>query len=504
MNLTTLFTDIANSIRKKKETTSLINALDFAREIESIETGMPINGGVEVTALAKKDIHKGDLLALTDAIGGFEAVETIAFPTTAKQLFGSMALSGEVIKLDEEGKVIICKSVNTTTISSSTAYYFYVFVLVDGVYQQMKYTGVYTYLGGEGAFAASTTYDKETNNLIWTTSNSVYVMHMDFEALNITLLYKPTDTTIQTGYTGTLKARGCHFADKNNFIIRAYSTYDYAYMYKYNPNTNTLTFIGDVSTLIGKGSSSYSTRIFDTTIKGNTAYMCIYSKYGTGTSYRYGYVLVVKFIYDESSGQYVYQNKVEVTGSCITTSGYDTKIHMNYDATLVMYQHYNTNQLQAYTVDPVTMTKAEMPLTFSDGLDTTKLNGFAMVRGTNFLYVLSTDTTNYSNAELLRLYEYDPSAAVYNFVCCPAISFTPATAANVLPQYRNLIDGAYTPIQKNDGTYSMYRVGHVAAEYDKTAEPCKNELVSNASSYGIATEDIANGNIGQLVMILKN
>lgn len=470
--------------------------------VDNIVAVNDIGGAEEVVALAVTDIPKGTACLLIDAAGGFEAVETIAFPETAKQGTSTVSLTGDVIKLDREGKVIIRQSTTTTTISGLATYQYYAFYLKNGVYQQLKYNGNYAYVGGTSQFtyAPPYVYDTVTNNLFWTTTNAVWVLHLDFENLNIVPLYTQTSGTVQTGALGSIKGYGCRFAYNNNFIIRGYSTYEYSYMYKYNPDTNTLTFIGDLSELIGVGSSSYSTLVVDTTVIGDYLYMLVWSKYGTTNKYASAYL--VKFLFNTSSGEYVYQSKVSITYDA-PTSGVFTKLHMNLEANLVMFQHYNTSQLHAFTVNPTLMTKAERTLSFSDGLDKTKLNGFAMVRSTNYLYVRSTDTTSYSEAELVRLYEYNSETGVYNFICCPAVSFSPATASNVLPSHYNLDDGAYTPFQKSDDTYAMYKVGKVSLEYDVTAEPCDNTLVENISKYGITTEDISFGQTGKAVVIFK-
>lgn len=476
-----------------------IGAPNFVSLVEGINDIVSVNdivGNEEKVAVATENITKGEMCSLINPpAGSFEAMETRSFPTTAKNGGVIVALTGEPIKLDNEGKLIVLQSAESTT----TGYY-YPFCWVDGEYVQMTYKGEYQKLGDYTSNGASTCYDVVTNNLFWTVSARVDALHIDFETLNISFLVAGPNVT---GLSSTDIARGCQMAYNNHFIVRVEtSAYDSLKMYRYDPTANTITLIAN---MLNGGIVSYGNPYYATVRSfvgyEDSLYVFIFTK--SSSSSKTSRIALLKFTMNNDTGSYVFLNQFWKDKCSPGVKGlWDYKAQMNIDASLILFIDYTDNLLHGFKIDKTLMTGTEMTFTFNDGLDTATIDALALVRNTNFVYVRTADTT-YAEAERVRLYEYNINTGVCTFVSCPTQSFAPSVLANEMPRQNNLIDSKYTIYQKADSTYAMYKVGYATREYDVIATPCNNTLVDGVDGYGIAKEDIAMGSMGSAIVILK-
>ena len=494
-NLTELFTSVADAIREKKGTTDKIVASKFPSEIATIETGSQINGTEDVTVKAYGNVIKNNICSLSPARGGLETVKTSLLPTSF--LFGNsstaLTVNGtkRIISLDNGNLILMPYG------SSLVPFY-----LVNGVYTQMKTNGTYATLRGYGSSGHDTessgypyAYDADTNTLFLSyfyVSKNYYTYRLfstvDTENLNISA----------TTYLSTSGRYGQPIYAKNSHVIlHSGSSSELAtstYISKLNKTSNTYT-----DTKITKYSGGTFDHVCDLNGDlGNGQIICVCQTNANGSTELY----LANLVYNGSTYSVVgysslTPNAKTSSNNYLTGFGGDTYAQINASGDRLYYLD-TSNTLHQVNVNTSTMELEEVALSFDDGLDITTIEAFTLVKGDNLIYVKSTDG-------IVRLYKHDNGSNTLTFVGRPDEIFNTPTASGELPVQPHFISGKNTIIKAVTNLMSLYNVGFAKLDYDYTCSECNNKLSNdtNVTAYGLATEDISDGEIGEAKLILK-
>ena len=490
-------------VQVTEDNTSFPTFDQLTTAIEGISTINNLEGTEEVVVYANENIKKGNICNLVKATGAFQANQTAKIPTTF--IDGSTSRN-----LTLTADRIVCLD-NGNLLLIPYSQYLIPFYLVDGEYKQLKVQDSYDYIQGGSPLHSSlyTTeegfpyaYDRTTKTLFvanYVPSNYNYSYRcacvIDTDNLNIGSLKK---VTVYSRFgTPVYANNGSVVVNKDDVAtglawISVLSTYD-------------------------SSANTYKDDVFTKSISGTTYnHVCdMKEDYGTGNI-----IGVCQCDYDGSTQIYL-AKAVSLSGAPYTMSGFselipnvktsdnrsylgfggNTYAQISASGSRLLYIDAS-NKLHQMNVDTSTLTFEEAPLIFDDGLDITKIDSFVLVKGDGFLYVKSTDTDKYANNELVRLYYYNVNTSNYQFIGCPAQMFNTPALSGALPVQPYFSVGRRTIIKRADtGLLTMYEAGLSTLDYEYNATP-SNAVVSTASGYAIAEQDITAGDIGNLTKII--
>lgn len=474
---------------------------NIIKGINSIETGLKVNGTEDAVILAADDLIKGDVCSLTEA-------PTLGYEANRVTNLNATQTSIAPIVMDN-GNFILCAKY------SSYRMYFYPYYLVDGVYKPLTVDGVSTYIDSASGSSAEPdrSYDAEKKMFyVVDGTTAVKAYKIDVENLNMTL---------EKTYTGSFYLGGiATYCYKNNIFIQRQagsSSSDYGtYIYYLNDADNTFKYVDalitgtDWDSIVNLASANTTHWACNFTIDlYGDLFVCLACKYGSNTNRFY----IRKYTVDESTGYLVGSgNYVKITDARSNYYSYTTFfttnppfIYVAKSGSLALYVNNSTTLKGLWITE--TLGSSAATLEFSDGLNVAKVSRIYFSAADEYLFVLSTDT-NYTTAQQTRLYKLIPSpdAIRFEFIGCPTEMFNPTVATGLMPIGNSYDFASQTIMKANDiGWYALYSVKKLTSNYDYIATNCKNIISSDddVSAYGVAKDNILEGAIGEASVFLK-
>ena len=478
--------------------------------------GIKINNSTESTVLANGDISKGDLCSLSKIISEGSFVEDILLPTKLVDYNGStITVPTSVVPpvVLNDGEIIFISG-------SATPSYMYPFIKTENGYEQMTINGNYDCITGSVISAdvnkpyhagTAIIYDPTVDIIYSTlqvkaTSTQCPVLLIDRANKNLTsvasyrwsTIYEPKVVMGVKGHS-FINSRG---SSSNGYPFRVvYQTYD--------PSTNAHTYAGSYATALSSfvGISTLDKHTFAAVdsiqISSTECLVCI--KYYSPA---------------DGTGSY-YIIKCTATDTTLTPTKYATVLANNGLKTAITYTNYtelytppititnsgkvyaldSSNTLHEYSIDFSTLALTEKTLTFSDGLDKTKIVSFKSVKTDGYLFINSSDE-NYTEDEQKRLYQYNTATGSYEFICCPSLASSPSVSAELPRIAPDKFDSINLTTFAKQGTgFGLYKILSTGSEYEAIRN--MNNTIDDSDAYGVAKEDIASGETGTATIIIK-
>ena len=498
---------------------SFMNLVDG---INSIQSGLNINGAEDTTVYATNNISKGDVCSLVTASGDYigDAVRTA--PTKITSGSSSVSLSStHKPQVYQKGKYMIC---------FGTDAYAYPFYWNGREYVQLKIGGAYTYIPNS-SYQTASQYDMWVLNnyfdddklyalmpISWY-GQTMYIYGIDTNTLNLTLKHTIEVPDIRDYIENYMDI----YVHNNNIWVTGFyysytetswTRYGVTIQLFYNEEAGTLTAVQNTIGDIASTAFSYRqlNAVFDMTYDINDyVYLYIYS-----ASTSKGYIRKMML---DSTGIYRFTGQAitlsDIRAETLTLQRTTSKPYWSFTSTIRTpslnmsfgcnsYMYITTGGvLKQFVVDTSAMTSTEVTPTFSDGLDITKVSNIVLAKGSNILIVQSSDTNLAAN-DRVRIYIYVIGTGVYDLMGTSTGFLNPAVPSATLPYTRpaDYISADETPFLSSTGALYIYKIGNESYEYAYYAENCNNFL-KNANGYAIASEDIAVGEIGTMKKILS-
>jgi hypothetical protein len=479
--------------------------------VEGMQVISDVTGVEDVAIFANEDLPKGTVCSLAEARGSFQAILAEPnLPTSAKVNDTTTTPLDALGKDEAYANPLVMARGKIVMVPSYQYGNYYAFYLKNNKYVQLKVDGSYSGsrfdVRGSEPCRECYAFDVVTNRLYITNMRTLYIYRLDEENLNLVSEHSVPFSGSNYNYVGQTI-----YAHNGNLIYNKYtnlSTYSWTILCKYNPETPSLTETSSIRA--GFSTASYvSNIVIDlTTDIGDGKIYCVVCEHNTQS--KTSKIAVQKLVYDESSGMYTcgkYTSTINIkflSGQQSRTYGYGYKANAQISLSgSLLYTLDVNNKLHMYSINTDTMALTEVPVVFADNLDYSKIEAFALVKGANYLYVLSTDT-DLAEDERLRLYKYDVNSSSWVFVACPVKdTFEPRLYNNTLPAIATLISGKNTLAKSADGYYRLYDVGETSLAFDYYASNAHNKLVLGATDYGITNRDIKKGEVDNVAHILS-
>ena len=488
--------------------------------ISGIQAVTDVSGVEETTVYATNKISKGDVCSLVKASGDYIGDVIRVAPTKIKKGSSNISLSStHKPQTYQRGTYMIC---------FGTDAYAYPFYWNGTEYVQLKVDGAYAGIP-DTDYSTGSDYDMWLLNNYFD-DNKLYAMQkfnynsqkiriydIDTNSLNLTLKHTIEVPDIRDYIEEYMNI----YVHNNNIWVTGFfyyspsttwTRYGVTIQLFYDEEAGTLTAIQNT---LGDAVSSFSyselNAVFDMTYDGKDAvYLYIYSENTTS-----GYIR--KMTLDNSgiyrfTGQLITLSdvkaetlKLKKTSSSpywsFTSTIRTPALNMSFGCNNILYVT-KSGVLKKCIVDTNTMTLTEVELTFSDGLDVTKISNIALAKGSGVLIVQSNDTS-LTTADRVRIYIYTLGTGIYNLMGTSTGFLNPAVASLSLPYTRpaDYVSADETPYLSSAGSLNIYKIGEASLEYAYYAENCNN-ILTNANGYAIAKEDISFGSQGTALKIL--
>lgn len=492
-----------------------------------------ISGAEEAKICASEDINKGSLCNLAQVISDGAFASTIDLPTTLN------LYQGGTYSVDNNGIPAILNDgefIFVTFNASNQQPMFYPFIRTEYGYEQMKAKindttieyfciQVGSAKGGYKEYqgAINIVYDKNTDKIfsdgkivsLGTSSSADCVRYWDIDRENKYLVpHTILNSAGSAAWTNSYSYSSILTAVNNGlcFVYGPTSTSSSSYA---TSRLRTIFGLPDFSTgnvvtygyLDNKGgfNSNYYSNVALDVVNTDTHTSYVLSKQ-CGDAKDYNAYRVTKLNVADNTvtvlGTTTFLTK-NTYGSNITLTNCNEflvpRICMTNNGTIFAIDGSTT--LHRYVLNFANMSLTETDLVFSDGLDKTKIDFCRAAKEEDYLMIVSTDEA-YSEEEKHRLYKYDSNNGTYVFVCCPPLSSTPEVQA-LVPRNRTC---NYNSINNScfigtDGLMRFY--DFQTGDFDYYATNNTINKIGDSNAYGVATENIPSGEIGNAIVILK-
>lgn len=478
--------------------------------VGSIFSIRDINGAIETKIFANSAISKGDVLALEKPeVSGYVATRKYVIPATAMLETTSKSLYNSATpKVLANGEMVVAFVTDGSIMLAAVFFY-----KVNDNYVQLTLDGSYANtfrLRYKGSGSSSSNFYTVQKNSFFFDSAKKLLFACDADKLSVFKLDLDNLNLIQqASLTWNRSATGNIWVHNNNVFVNCYAgTGSYTYQYFYDETTQTITSVGEVV-------RSMSTAPVTTSARGafDYTYDAFDNIYVYVTGFKSTWFAAIRKLSLDANGIYQPSGKdcfltnvmkdwfYNGSSTSATSTENDPFLNMNFACTSAVYID-TTNKFHYIAIDTDTMTATEIDVPFSDGLDVTQIANLKLVKGKQFLYVKSNDTTNYTDDERVRLYHYNIDEG-YEFVGCPANFFNPPVKALAIPPIvPDSLMSDLVPYMLPTSDVAIYEVKVNEVEYEYTGQPCNN-MLAGAAAYAVATQAIAANEIGKGLLILS-
>lgn len=475
--------------------------------------GVYIEDKEAVKCLADETLAKGEVCSLLTNYSDVILQSRATFPTSIKTEDSSGTITtvsapyGCVPVILNKGEIIFISS-------NAEECRMYPFIKTRNGFEQMKVDGHYYWLMKADidypTFQSSigTIYDADTDVIYadcyissTSTTGSSTMHKLTIDRTNKNLISSVLDNS---GYYPIQGAKGhffIHSLSKNNTMITAVPI-------NVNATAGTETFGTYVQTSLGISSANYSSVAVVDSIVTSDNYCIALVKHYTSTT-KTSTLYVVKYSVSTTGLTYV-KSTALLSGTCyggLISNDNPTQFFTPRVAitnTGFIYASDSSNILHKYKLNISTLACTEVNMTFSDDLDISKVAFRRATKEDDYLYIISTDEAHTTAEQQYRLYKYDSTNDIYQFICCPADgASTPLVQAQLT---RNRSNDFYNIesicFDDTNSVTHIYEPAHSDYAYTALKNDSK-KTVDNVDAYGIMTSNTASGEIGDVVVVLK-
>ncbi len=516
-------------------TSNLPTFNQLVQGVESIPEGseevVASRGAVHVEALARENIQQYDSVKVLASSGNTTFVGNDLLPTVARynadgtettvnvNFYSTkqyVSTSTGISYISETGRFIVLGSGSYsagTSISGVNG--LYPFYLVGNEYKQLKIDGVYkpfplsigtSYLNLKGNYNSynETRYGKvpidldEANFKIATSNSDNIISLYDLDINNLNII-SDKDCTYGTSYNINIYS----IILRNNHIFAEYNSTTDARTYVYYIGVFYINTDGSLEKISDLNSNTSGNIIvgYGTTITDNCFYLINFAS-GAGR--------LNKFRINSDTQKYVLITSVNLpknsSVTCLNASA--SKLFICYNTALYVYTINDVND--TITFNDVT---SQIFLDDTSIFDPTSVSTFDACRGGRYLLALKGDTSlNYEDRLVMLQYQFGDeeqgTASGYKVISYPLKDWTPLVVQNGIYPLLNrkyfLNTDQFIICTTSVGTTKIYESTNPGTGYymQKTSNLLSNEV--NLYGYGIATENVSTGQVGDASLNVIN